>query len=895
MTTRIRSFAGGALLCAAIAFQPIPAFTSSPPAGIALPGSTRLSPHRPADGPAAASSPGRMWFEPNAGGHDGQVRFVARTGARTAFVTDRGLVLPVVTSTSGGRKQVDEIRLTLNGSRPKPDVAGIERLPGHSNSFVGADPSRWRRNVPHFGAVRYAAVYPGVDLVVHGRNASLEFDFVVGPGADVQAISFALIGSDRVTLDGTGAIVAATRDGVVRLRAPRVFQEIDGARRNVPGRFTLSATGDVAFRVGAFDPRFPLTIDPEIEYVLPFGGSNSDTVTGIAMDGAGAAYVVGTTASTDFSTVNPIDATLDGASDVFVAKILPDGSALAYATYLGGANQDLGAGIAVDDDGNAYVTGSTRSTNFPTTAGAFQRQTDGDDAWVVKLGPNGDSLAYATFFGGSDSDSASAVTLDEAGRAFVVGATASSDVPTMNAFAATRTGPTDAFLAVLDETGSGIDYGTYFGGSGFEGAFALARGADGRTSITGFTTSGGEDFPATPGALGTSAFGGFDAFVATFDIGATGASSRTYATFYGGNQPDFGYGIGVADDGRIAIAGSTGSANIPRTSGSFQPEYNGGAGDGFLAILNASGSAVEYGTYIGGSGSDGALGMRMTADGDVVVVGNTDSPDLPQVAALQPAYGGGPNDAFVFRKSNESLAPAVSSYVGGGGAELGLGVAIDATGRKALLGFTTKSSDFPGAQLKARIDPLLFDEAIIVEVNFGGCAVTCPSDIVCTVKGKATTAKVTYPDPTLSGCVGATCKPRKGSDFPVGVTIVTCEAASLTGETDKCIFKITVFEKSAVDDSDSGKKIFFNTSDGKYTIICNGMTFSGTATVTKNGGETTLTETTTSQKLTLRLKKRDDGEKGKQVDASFESPPGTVKCAIKDTSLKDSKQTCPTE
>ena len=893
MTIRVVILAGCLILTASVVLPPSP-MSANPRSTSDPSGQTRLTPrHRAAIRPQTEAELGHVWFEPNVGRHEAQVRFVARVGGQTALLTGRGATFPFAVS---GSRHPEAVRMELIGSNPAPLVAGVDRLPGTSNYLFGRDRSRWHRAVSHYAKVHSEEVYPGIDLVFHAGHGLLEFDFIVGAGARPESIAFAVTGADRVALDVTGAVVASTPSGDIRIKAPEVFQEVDGVRRRIPGRFEMTTSNGVSFRIGAYDVNLPLTIDPQVEHSLSFGGSNSDTVTGITVDAAGAAYVVGTTNSTDFDTLEPVDGTLDGSSDAFVAKILPDGSGLSYATYLGGSGADGGLGIAVDATGVATIAGSTRSTDFPTTAGAFQTQTDGNDAYIVKLAPDGSSLRYGTYLGGGDVDNVGAVTLDARGRVLVVGSTGSSDFPTMNTFAGNRLGPSDAFITVFNEAGSGLDYSTFFGGSGFEAAAAVALGETGDVFITGFTTSGGEDFPASPGALLTSAGGGFDAFVAKFDVTATGPQSRSYATFYGGLQPDFGNGIGVDSDGNAYIGGSTSSNNIPRTAGSFQPEYNGGQGDGFLAILNATGTALLYGTYIGGSGNDAGLGLRVSGDGDVVVVGNTDSPNLPQTAPLQPSYGGGPNDAFVFYKDGASLLPAVCSYLGGSGAELGFAVAFGPSGGTAFLGFTTKSRDFPGAQLEARIDPFLFDEAVVAEVTLAGCKVGCPEDIFCTVKGKDMTAKVAYHDPSQTGCDAVVCKPRKGSDFAVGTTDVKCEGGNASGQTDSCTFKIHVFEKSAQDDTDATRKVLFNTSNGKFVVFCGNKTYTGMATVTKlGGGEVTLTETTATQKFSLTLKKKDDGTKGKKADMSFEAPPGTVVCTITDSSLKDSRQACPTE
>jgi hypothetical protein len=304
----------------------------------------------------------------------------------------------------------------------------------------------------------------------------------------------------------------------------------------------------------------------------------------IAVDGAGSAYVTGETQSDDFPTTpGAFDTSLDGYwSDAFVAKLNPAGSGLAYATFLGGSDTDIGFGIAVDGADSAYVTGRTFSSNFPTTPGAFDVSFNGfNDAFVLKLNPAGSGLAYATFLGGSSSntgaaDYGAAIAVDGAGSAYVTGETASSDFPTTpGAFDPSYNG---AFVAKFNPTGSGLVYATFLGGGGTDRGYAITVDGAGSAYVTGETSS--SNFPTTPRALDTSLNGSYDAFVAKLNPAGSGLA---YATFLGGNSYDYGYAIAVDGAGSAYVAGDTRSSDFPTTSGAFDPSYN--DVDAFVAKL----------------------------------------------------------------------------------------------------------------------------------------------------------------------------------------------------------------------------------------------------------------------------------------------------------------------
>ncbi len=401
-------------------------------------------------------------------------------------------------------------------------------------------------------------------------------------------------------------------------------------------------------------------------YSTYLGGSGDDYGSAIAVDSSGNTYVTGFTGSLNFPTVNPIQAVYGGGySDAFVTKLNAAGNALVYSTYLGGNDTDQGNGIAVDSSGNAYVTGGTLSTNFPTTAGVFQGTSGGGyDAFVTKLNATGTSLVYSTYLGGSSSDRGSSIALDSSGNAYVTGSTISLNFPTANPFQASCSlspygaycNGGDAFVTKLNATGNALVYSTYLGGNNGAEGHRIALDSFGNAYVTGDTAS--TDFPTTAGAFQTAFGGSIDAFVTKLDAAG---SALVYSTYLGGSGVDQGFGIAVDSSGEAHVMGVTASTNFP-TVNSLQlfnntrlPDL---AEDAFVTKLNAAGSALVYSTYLGGSGDDAGFGIAVDSYGNAYVTGFTDSANFPTASPLQAANGGG-YDAFVAK-----ISPATSTTGG---------------------------------------------------------------------------------------------------------------------------------------------------------------------------------------------------------------------------------------
>ena len=392
---------------------------------------------------AEAYSRRPLRFEVNQGQTDSRVKFLSRNDDYSLFLTSteavlllNGPALKLGEASKGNagiaKQRQAALRMRLEGANPAAEIEGVDEQPGKSNYFVGRDPGKWRTNVAGYGKVQYRSIYPGVDLIYYGKEQSVEYDFVVAAGADYRDIKLAIDGAMKLRIDSRGDLVLTTRVGEVRQHKPLAYQEVDGERRAVSADYVLTGKRRVSFEVGAYDKGRPLVIDPILDYSTYLGGTDFDEGRSIVVDAAGDAYIAGRTQSFNFPvTISAFDTTYANGSDVFVTKLNSAGSGLIYSTFLGGNGEDSGLGIVIDATGNAYITGSTSSIDYPTTPGVFQPMRSGStDAFVTKLNSVGTALLYSTYLGGISSDQATSIALDLTGNAFVTGNTSSAIFPT---------------------------------------------------------------------------------------------------------------------------------------------------------------------------------------------------------------------------------------------------------------------------------------------------------------------------------------------------------------------------------------------------------------------------------------------------------------------------------
>jgi parallel beta-helix repeat protein len=524
------------------------------------------------------------------------------------------------------------------GANRAPHVTGSTQLPGRTNYLLGNDPKHWLSGIPTYARVRYQDVYPGVDVVYYGTRGSLEYDLMIDRGADPSVITMDCQGATKVSIDAQGNLRLMIGGGEVLLRKPKIYQLTAGSsqgRKNIDGGYVLKAGGHIGLQVGEYNRNQPLIVDP----------------------------------------------------------------VLSYSTYLGGSGYDAGTAIAIDSSGNAYVTGFTRSPNFPVTSGAYQTKcgTSGTcngyfwDAFVTKLSANG-QVVYSTFLGGSGNDMGKAIAVDDLGAAYVAGQTFSSDFPTTSgAFKRTYGGSGDAFVAKLNPDGTALQYSAYLGGSAIDNAGGIAVDVMGNAYVTGQTYS--TNFPtASPIQALNGGNQDSDAFVTKIN---SAGSALVYSTYLGGASSDGGEAIAIDPAGNAYITGATKSPDFPLVN-AIQASCRGcpGNADAFVAEIGPNGAALLRATYLGGSSTDHGSAIAVDASGSIYVTGFTYSADFPTTTgAYQTSLGPGGEAVFVSKISSDFSALVYSTYLHGNGLDFGKTIAVD-TGN-VYVGGQTYSTSFP--------------------------------------------------------------------------------------------------------------------------------------------------------------------------------------------------------
>jgi len=513
-------------------------------------------------------------------------------------------------------------------------VKGIDQLSGKANFFVGNDPSEWNTAVPMYKGIVYEEVLPGVDLFFRGENGVLKREFVIAPAVDSRAIVMKYGGHESLTLDDMGHLLVATPTGILIETAPFAYQEINGRQVEVACRYLILDENEVGFVLGEYNGAYPVVIDPYLE----------------------------------------------------------------YSTYFGGYGDEIGYGIAVDDTGCAYITGSTDSTSIVLPSHSVYQETlaGGKDAFITKLSSDGTELEFFTYIGGSDDDVGTGIAVhpEECGRPIITGYTYSDDFPVLDAYQSTKSNLSDAFVTFIDNDGDEILISTYYGGNGTDMAYGISSTG---LFITGFTSS--TDLPTTEGAFQTTLAGGTDVFVAA-------VLNVLYAsTYLGGEGDDKGYAIEHYGD-EVLVTGTTKSLVFNTTPWSFRRSLR-GEQDAFVTRFDVDLSRLYYSTYLGGYGYDGGQGIAVDVDGNAYITGYTDSQSepytytFPVLDAYQDTYGGSDpisslhyGDAFVTKLNPDGSALDYSTYLGGRGNDVGFDIAVDETGCAYVTGWTN-SPDFP--------------------------------------------------------------------------------------------------------------------------------------------------------------------------------------------------------
>lgn len=666
-----------------------------------------------------ASSP--LTFEPNQGQTDTQVRFMSTGQSNTLFLTSTEAVLQT------GR---DVFRMKLVGANPNSRAEGGDLQIAKSNYFIGKDPAKWRIGVANYGRVRFTEVYAGIDLVYYGKDGQLEYDWIIKPGADSSKIRLNFEGVKRMHVEANGDLALQTSTGEIREQKPVVYQSsskqisgryvlrgshevafeiasydkgkqlvidpvvvyssyLGGSATEGSNAIAADGAGNAYITGYTNATNFPIVNAEQttlagysnvfvskisadgstLLYSTFLGGTGPDIGVGIAVDSAGDAFVTGWTQSKDFPVVNAYQSQYASkilSYNAFVTKLNPAGNALVFSTYLGGDATDQANGIAVDASGNAYITGGTDSSDFPTTANAIQGGANAGGrgfVFVTKMTGTG-ALFYSTFLNSGDLDGIASVpqgiATDGNGNAYVTGFTNRTDFILVNALQSTYKGSQGIFVAKINPTGSAFVYSTYLDGSGMDQPNAIAADSSGNAYITGSTTS--TDFPAV-NAVQAKSGGGLDAFVTK--INPTG-SAIIYSTYLGGSSGDLGFGIGVDATGKAWVAGTTNSTNFP-SANALPVKFEYFSPDLFVTQLSADGSSLLFSSFAGDvlayQGGSGRAGMAVDQAGNVYVTSATeDKTPMANAIMLSPSAS---SNLLVLKIAGGPAMPNIASVVNG--------------------------------------------------------------------------------------------------------------------------------------------------------------------------------------------------------------------------------------
>jgi hypothetical protein len=623
--------------------------------------SAPTAPASPLTKPSAAQHYGDLplAFEPNRGQAGDPVQFLSHSTGQLLLLEQNQAVLRVVAKprAKDGKnpagQRSDELKIRFANANPTAEILPLDIQPGKSNYFLGNDPAKWRTNVENYSQVRYKSLYPGVDLLFYGNQRMLEHDFIVQPGADYRAIALDISGSRKIRKNADGSVIIEVLSGSGTVRfSAPRIYQVRDGQDIDVSGGYRLKKNELAFNIGSYDKKLPLIIDP----------------------------------------------------------------VLSYSTYVAGSSTDAAAGIALDSAGNAYITGYTFSTDFPT-ANAYQAACDscgnGPDVFVTKLNATGTALVYSTYLGGSNYDQSSSIAVDGAGDAIVTGWTSSTDFPTKNPVETLTNPQPEGFVTSLSPTGSALNFSTYLGGSSGSYGSRVTTDAANNVYVSGQTDS--SDFPVTPptNVIGVPPTYATDAlFVAKF----TSAGALTFATTIGADPqqqlqgtsvyfPANATAIAVDSNGDVYLAGAA-SLGLLVTPGAYQSTYTGpqpycgSCTMGFASELKPDGSALIFSTYLGGSQGDQVTGLALDSSQNLYMTGNTTSMDFPTTPGAfdttfpssQPS-----GQTFVTEMNPTGTALVYSTFLGGptyAYQTYATGIALDGAGNAVVTGYTA-SSGFP--------------------------------------------------------------------------------------------------------------------------------------------------------------------------------------------------------
>ncbi len=621
-------------------------------------------------------------------------QFVADWGGVTArFAPDRMLLQRAEPAGDSPRGVL--VSFSFEGASESVVLEGERPLPGQYNFFQSRDPGSWRTGVSGYAAIRYRELYSGIDVIVRQGEVGFEYDLRLEPGRDLEDVVIRCDGAQSLEVRADGSLALQTEIGPILQKPPVTwFESVSGERERVDCRYRRVDERRFGFAVERTDATGTLVIDPGLEWSTFLGGKTRDEVLGVDVDSQGGVVAVGFTGGRGFPTTpGAFDTDAHDNGNAFITRFDPSGQSLVFSTYLG--TESWATGVVVGPGDEITVCGEAGfSADFPTTPGAYDRTWDFHDTFVSRLNAVGSTLIYSTFLGGSSGEEAWSLDLDAAGNAAIAGITNSIDFPTTpGAFDRTHNlGAGDAYVSVLDATGSTLLYSTFLGGSGSEAATGVAFDDSGHVIAVGSTAS--PNFPVTAGAFDRTFEGNWAVFVTRID---PTTAPLVYSTFLSGSVGELGESLCVDQHGQVTVTGETLSPDFPTTPGAFDTVFNGGREDAFVTRLDATGSSLVFSTFLGGTGSDRGKRVLLDSDGSVVVAGRTRSVDFPVVPGsyrlTHPSAGGG-YVSFVTHLDATGQELIYSTYIGSTLEDQIYAAHLDSDGVVTIGGFTW-GPDFP--------------------------------------------------------------------------------------------------------------------------------------------------------------------------------------------------------
>jgi len=641
-------------------------------------------------------------FVPNKGQLANEVTYTANLFSGTFFVTEKDLVYSLAQSDEkGGAKtgaRASVFREIFLDERGRP-ILFSPQAEGKTDTYVsyfkGNDPGRWKSKLPTCNSLSLGEVYPGIEVKLRANGENVEKLFYLRPGSDPEKIKIRVEGATSLEISSEGRLILGNEIGETGMNEPVSYQDIGGDKKYIEVAYQSRGEGLYGFRIlGEYNRDFPLIIDPALDALLAstfLGGSSRDSGHSAAVDNSGNIYVIGSTNSFNFPTTSGVyDASANGSEDVFVSKLNSSLTTLLASTFIGGSGDDSSDSIALDNSGNVYIAGSTSSSDFPATAGAYDPSQNGlEDAFVSKLNSSLTALQASTLLGGNGNDSGNSIVADNSGNIYIMGSTSSSDFPaTSGAYDPSQNGLEDAFLSKLNGSLSTLLASTFLGGSNDDSGNSIGIDNSGNVYVTGSTKS--SNYPTTSGAYDRTYNSNDDVFVSKLNVSL---GTLLASTFLGGSSNDSGNSVAIDDSGSVYVTGSTSSSSFPKTSGALDTSYN-GAGDVFVSKLSAGLSSLSGSTFFGGSKADSGNSIVIDGLGNICLTGATSSANFPTTPGSFDTFHNGSEDVFVSKVDGSLGFLLASTFLGWSYADSGNSIVIGSSGNVYVIGLTFSSS-FP--------------------------------------------------------------------------------------------------------------------------------------------------------------------------------------------------------